>query len=153
MKLFFELKMATQEIQTDVNIFFTIPKEKLSSILSSKNGESPTRLTDINQKDRASINEIMVKIEMKKLNSIIANKDPLKNSLLLVDNHRVYPLCKNPAVSKRPVTLWDKKTTRLENKDSYDESLGVLSKPLFVKPTTPIVFSIAKRNTPSSVAM
>jgi len=34
----------------------------------------------------------MVKVEMKRLNNLIANRDPLRNTLLKADKHRIYPL-------------------------------------------------------------
>ena len=95
-------------MKTEESLFLFTIKEPAKS---PKRFENATSVP----KDQASINEIMVKIEMKKLNSIIANNDPLKNSLLLVDTQRVYPLCKQgPTKPTVKDTLWDKKIARLD---------------------------------------
>ena len=43
----------------------------------------------------APVNEIMVKAEMKRLNNMIHEKQPLRNTLLKADRARIFPICKN----------------------------------------------------------
>ena len=65
-------------------------------MLDKTNNNSPENNNNDNENDKsdATVNEIMVKVEMKRLNNLIANRDPLRNTLLKADKARVYPLNK-----------------------------------------------------------
>ena len=53
----------------------------------------------------SDVNDIIVKIEMKKFQNLIANKIKHKNNLLQADMMRVYPLTKK---AQAGMTLYDK---------------------------------------------
>ena len=45
-------------------------------------------------KNRNSVNEILVKVEMNRFKNLVKNKLPMKNALLSADKQRVFPLSK-----------------------------------------------------------
>ena len=53
------------------------------------------------------VNEIIVKIEMKKFQNLIENRIKHKNNLLQADMKRVYPLTKKPKDNGLSMTLYD----------------------------------------------
>lgn len=93
MKLFFEIKAqeAGQDVDQIIPVQLFLPNRFNQS---SNNVENVDNLNTNRTSTPETVNEIMVKVEMKRLNNLIANRDPLRNTLLKADKHRVYPLNK-----------------------------------------------------------
>jgi len=45
------------------------------------------------QKNQPGVNDIIMRIEMKKFKKILENPESVKNNLLNIDTARLYPLC------------------------------------------------------------
>lgn len=56
--------------------------------------------TDVQIMPDSEVNEIIMKIELKKFKKLIENRISRKNALLKADVKRLYPMCYHPADSK-----------------------------------------------------
>ena len=85
----FYVKIATENINSN-------------EVSDKQDAPEPARAAHSNNPD---VNEIIVKIEMKKFQNLIENRIKHKNNLLRADMKRVYPLTKKPFAGG--MTLYD----------------------------------------------
>ena len=55
-------------------------------------------------KEEEEVNDIIMKIELKKFQKLIENRVQRKNTLLNSDTHRLFPLCNQPQSQQAQVT-------------------------------------------------